>query len=294
MQIFNMAGGGGSGEALLVNAPAGATVTATDGSITLTKIADSTGRVIFNRLAFGTWTISITDGDNTDSKEIEIMPYYKAGLSFFKATIHITYPAGIVCTVTDGTTTLLAPDTTGTWDCIVPNAGTWTAKLKTGLSETVTLTISGEEATINKWYVFKNGDLRTDLTGGWTIVKKKSPSAALDDNKFRVSISDGTGQPAALITTNNALDLTGFKTLYASANMTKSLASSLSKLYLGVSTTQRTGADASSQMQISASGTGIKSMAYDISSLGDAMVSLYPFFNVYHCSGELYTMWLEG
>lgn len=294
MQIFNMAGGGGSGEALLVNAPAGATVTATDGTKTLTKIADSTGRVIFNRLTFGTWTISITDGDNTDSKEIEIMPYYQAGLSFFKATIHITYPAGIVCTVTDGTTTLLAPDTSGTWDCIVPNAGTWTAKLKTGLAETVTLAINGEEASINKWYVFKNGDLRTDLTGGWTIVKKKSPTAAFDDNKFHASTSTTTNQPAALITTNNALDLTGFKTLCASANMTDSLDSSVSRLYLGVSTSKRTSASSSSNMQTSASGSGIKSMSYDISSLGDAMASLYPFFNIYCCKGELYTVWLEG
>lgn len=293
MQIFNMAGGGGSGEALLVNAPAGASVTATDGSRTLTKIADSAGRVIFNKLAFGTWTISITDGDNTDSKEIEIMPYYKAGLSFFKATIHITYPAGIVCTVTDGTTTLIAPDTTGTWDCIVPNAGTWTAKLKTGLEETVTLTISGEEATINKWYVFKNGDQCTNITGGWAIAKKKSPNAAFDDNKFIARMS-ATDQPAALITTNNALNLTGFKTLCASANMTTSHNSTVSQLILGVSTSKRGNASATSQLQTAAKGTGMKNMVYDISGLGDAMASLYPFFNVYCCHGELYTMWLEG
>lgn len=293
MQIINATGGGGSGEALLVNAPAGASVTATDGSRTLTKIADSAGRVIFNKLAFGTWTISITDGDNTDSKEIEIMPYYKAGLSFFKATIHITYPAGIVCTVTDGTTTLVAPDTTGIWNCIVPNAGTWTAKLKTGLEETVTLTISGEEATINKWYVFKNGDLRTNLTGGWTIVKKRSPNAAFEDNKFH-ALMESTNQPAALITTNNALNLTGFKTLCASANMTKSHNSTVSQLTLGVSTSKRDTAENSSQMQIVAKGTGMKNMAYDISGLGDAIASLYLFFNIYCCNGELYSMWLEG
>lgn len=293
MQIINATGGGGSGEALLVNAPAGASVTATDGSRTLTKIADSAGRVIFNKLAFGTWTISITDGDNTDSKKIEIMPYYKSGLSFFKATIHITYPDGIVCTVTDGTTTLVAPDTTGIWNCIVPNAGTWTAKLKTGLEETVTLTISGEEATINKWYVLKNGDLRTNLTGGWTIVKKKSPSAAFDDNKFHASMNT-TDQPAALITTNNALNLTGFKTLYASVNMTKSTNSTLSHLILGVSTSKRTTAELSNQLQTAEKGAGMKHMAYDISGLGDAKASLYPFFNVYCCHGEIYAMWLEG
>lgn len=294
MQIINATGGGGSGEALLVNAPAGASVTATDGSRTLTKIADSAGRVIFNKLAFGTWAISITDGDNTDSKEIEIMPYYKAGLSFFKATIHITYPAGIVCTVTDGTTTLIAPDTTGTWDCVVPNAGTWTAKLKTGLEETVTLTISGEEATINKWYVFKNGDHRINITGGWEIVKKRSPHAAFDDNKFYSSIPNTTNQPAALITTNNALNLTGFKTLCASANMTKSLNSSFSQLIFGVSASKRTDADMSGQMQTVAKGVGMKNMTYDISGLGEVMASLYLFFNIYCCNGELYSMWLEG
>lgn len=211
MQIFNMAGGGGSGEALLVSAPAGATVTASNGSRTLSKVADSTGRVIFNRLTFGTWTISITDGDNTDSKEIEIMPYYKAGLSFFKATIHITYPAGIVCTVTDGTTTLLAPDTTGTWDCAVPNAGTWTVALSNGLSESVAVT-NGDNVTINKWYLYKNGDKRTNVTGGWEQANAANGIITFNDTNIYLGYK-GTNSRYMSIYSANKINVIGVANL---------------------------------------------------------------------------------
>ena len=76
--------------------------------------------------------------------------------------------------------------------------------------------------------------------------------------------------------------------------MTRSLNATLSQLILGVSTSKRNNANISSQMQTAERGDGMKHMAYDISSLGDAMASLYLFFNIYCCCGELYAMWLEG
>ena len=60
--------------------------------------------------------------------------YYNNGqwVALFAATIHVTYPAGSTCTATDGVTTIPAPDSSGTWDCIVSNTGTWTVTIANG------------------------------------------------------------------------------------------------------------------------------------------------------------------
>lgn len=149
-------GGGGTGCTLTVTAPVGATVTISkDGKSKPSKVA-TTGTVVFKGLETGTWTITITDGTETASKTVEIRADYQAEITFFSATINITYPAGLTCTATDGVTTLTAPDTSGTWACVVPNAGPWTVALSNGLTETVTVADQGG-ATIDKWYLLKNG-----------------------------------------------------------------------------------------------------------------------------------------
>lgn len=52
---------------------------------------------------------------------------YKDGqwIDLFTATLNITYPAGSICECTDGVITYTAPDTSGIWELIVPNQGTW-------------------------------------------------------------------------------------------------------------------------------------------------------------------------
>ena len=95
-------------------------------------------------------------------------------ITFFSATINVTYPAGSTCTATDGTTTLTAPDTSGTWVCVVPNVGTWTVSCTDGTqtaSTTVSITIDGQSANVKLAYdlrLFDNGDECVSVTGGWT------------------------------------------------------------------------------------------------------------------------------
>lgn len=63
------------------------------------------------------------------------------------AFIIVTYPAGSICTASDGTTTLTAPDTSGSWVCNVPNAGTWTVSCTDGTdtaSANVSITTEGQ------------------------------------------------------------------------------------------------------------------------------------------------------
>lgn len=86
----------------------------------------------------------------------------------FNATINITYPAGSTCTATDGKTTLTAPNTSGTWACAVPNAGTW--KIVSGNYRRFLTIADGDNKTadVTKLFLFDNGDYCNNVTGGWT------------------------------------------------------------------------------------------------------------------------------
>ena len=165
--LYGFGGGGGTGAALTVNAPAGATVTVSKDGKTKTRTAGADGVSVFKGLATGDWTLSITDGEQTAQKTVTITADYSAAITFFAATIHITYPAGSICTATDGVTTITAPDTSGTWDCVVPNAGTWTVSLDSSFESTVEITQNGEKKTIDKWYLYNRGDQCTKASGGW-------------------------------------------------------------------------------------------------------------------------------
>lgn len=83
--------------------------------------------------------------------------------SVFSATMNITYPAGSTCTATNGVTTITAPNTSGTWACIVPNAGDWTITITNGYatrSKNVSITTNGQSVSVSLGYteyVIKNG-----------------------------------------------------------------------------------------------------------------------------------------
>lgn len=157
------AGGGGSGCTLTITAPAGAAITVTNkaGKVK-SKTVGANGLVVFRGLTEGIWTITITNGTDTATKTVEIKADYQAEITFFSATINITYPAGLTCTATDGVTTLNAPDTSGTWACEVPNAGTWSITAGDWSAE-ADMTTSGQTETVRvaRWIV-KNG-VPTDI-----------------------------------------------------------------------------------------------------------------------------------
>lgn len=199
------------GGTLTVTAPAGSTVTVSKDGKTLTRVAGADGIVIFRGLETGTWNLSITDGTQTASKTVEIVADYATSITFFAATINITYPAGSTCTATDGTTTLTAPDTSGTWACVVPNAGTWTISLDSGFAETVSITENGQTVAIDKWYLYDSGDERTHVTGGWEA-KRYATLTKNADSLYGVSTESGSPSRGA-IATSVPVDLTNFKTL---------------------------------------------------------------------------------
>lgn len=179
--LYGFGGGtGGTGASLTVTAPAGATVTVSKDGKSKTKVADDSGVAVFKGLSTGEWTVTITDGEQEAQKTVTITADYAAAITFFSATIHVIYPAGSTCTATDGVTTLPASDDSGTWDFVVPNAGTWTVSLDSGFSEQVEVTEQDATYTVDKWHLYHSGNTYDAVTGGW---ESNSNFKALDDVK---------------------------------------------------------------------------------------------------------------
>lgn len=219
-------GGGGSGCILTITAPANVTVTVSKDGKTKTKNSGTSGVVVFKGLASGTWTLTITDGSQTSSKPVVVTADYSTVIAFFAATINITYPAGSTCTCSDGTTTISAPDTSGTWTCIVPNAGTWTAAATDGVestSESVSITTDGQIVAIELSYLlwlYKSGNTYNAVTGGWSVAKHPSTGGSFDgvltlnaDSMLLSTEVFGGNIAYANAFTNNSIDLTGVNTL---------------------------------------------------------------------------------
>lgn len=111
------------------------------------------------------------------------------------AFIIATYPAGSTCTATDGATTLTAPDTSGSWVCKVPNAGTWTVTVTDGTdtaSTAVTITTEGQSESVAlsyALYLFKSDGAYSGTweakpwwaSGGASGVSKVAPTFSASD-----------------------------------------------------------------------------------------------------------------
>ena len=211
--LYGFGGGGGTGAALTVNAPAGCTVTVSKDGKTKTKVAGTDGVAVFKGLATGQWTVTISDGEQTAQKAVTITADYSTAITFFAATIHVTYPAGSTCTATDGVTTLTAPDTSGTWACVVPNAGTWTITLDRGYSEKIEVAESSEY-TVNKWHLYNSGDQCIDITGGWKSIPTGSGKDWEYNNDCMYYSQGNTGGAGSSTNTIRDIDFSGFNTAY--------------------------------------------------------------------------------
>ena len=223
---LDVTGGGGAGGNLKVIALAGVAVTVTKGSKVKQKVADAAGVAMFTGLETGTWTVTLPADVSPPTRTVDIDVDYVVVIAYFSATINITYPSGSTCTCSDGTTTLSAPDTSGTWACIVPNAGTWTAAATDGVentSESVSITTDGQIAAIELSYLlwlYKSGNTYNAVTGGWSVAEHASTGGSFDsvltlnDDSMLLSTEVFGGSVAyANAFTNNSIDLTGVNTL---------------------------------------------------------------------------------
>ena len=191
--LYGFGASGGTGGTLTVTAPANVTVTVSKDGKTKTKNSGTSGVVVFKGLASGTWTVTITGDGKTAQKNVVVTTDYSTVIAFFAATINITYPAGSTCTCSDGTTTLSAPDTSGTWVCTVPNAGKWTVSSTDGdksKSADVVITTDGQTESVTLLYIthlFNNGDTCDAITGGWGTGSTSAGSASISGQQIRIA-----------------------------------------------------------------------------------------------------------
>lgn len=251
--------GGGSGGTLTVTAPANVTVTVSKDGKTKTKNSGTSGVVVFKGLASGTWTVTITGDGKTAQKNVVVTTDYSTVIAFFAATINITYPAGSTCTCSDGTTTISAPDTSGTWACIVPNAGTWTVTSTSGTetdSKAVTITTDGQSTSVELSYalfLFKPNAPSDIIAGEWEM---PANSAVTAEAELTVkSVNNYNGNRIISARTKGQIDLTEYSTLQATCKASGGSDTKL-EVYSG-----------SSVVASTAIGTDLTTVTVDISAL---------------------------
>ena len=245
---------------------------------TKTKNSGTTGVVVFKGLSSGTWTLKITGGSQTSSKPVVITADYSTVIAFFAATINITYPAGSTCTCSDGTTALSAPDTSGTWACIVPNAGSWTVTATDGNDSTnksVSITADGQTENVVLSYTLvlyeKNGET---VDWSYKAYDYSVPSVNMTLDTLQSQYGEGNARRPTLYTTVKR-DISSYDTLYGSFDMTGS-----GILYLGIlSSPPATGCNSVEKVGFAsyASGNGGKvDLTLDISSFtGEYYIAVY-------------------
>lgn len=251
--------GGGSGCILTITAVASETVTISKNGKSKSKTADSKGVAVFRGLDTGKWTITIVRGGVPITRVVTVTADYSVAIPLFAATINITYPAGSTCTCSDGTTTLSAPDTSGTWACIVPNAGTWTVTSTSGTetdSKAVTITTDGQSTSVELSYalfLFKPNAPSDIIAGEWEMPANSTVTAEAELTVK--SVNNYNGGRTISARTKGQIDLTEYSTLQATCKASGGSDTKL-EVYSGSSTV------ASSTI-----GTSLTTVTVDISAL---------------------------
>lgn len=251
--------GGGSGCILTITAVASETVTISKNGKSKSKTADSKGVAVFRGLDTGKWTITIVRGGVPITRVVAVTADYSVAIPLFAATINITYPAGSTCTCTDGVTTLTAPDTSGTWACIVPNAGTWTVTSTSGTetdSKAVTITTDGQSTSVELSYalfLFKPNAPSDIIAGEWEMPWNSTVTA---EAELAVkSVNNYNGGRLISVRTKGQIDLTEYSTLQATCKASGGSDTKL-EVYSG-----------SSVVASAAIGTSLTTVTVDISAL---------------------------
>ena len=129
------------------------------------------------------------------------------------AIISVTYPAGSVCTCTDGTKTLKLKDTSGQGIFLIPYAATWTVSCTDGTStasKAVSITTDSQSESVTLMYylaILENGVLST-LTGG---IDGLNDQTSFTGGKI---VSVRKSSEGNYFTTKNAITVTDYSTLY--------------------------------------------------------------------------------
>ena len=174
---------------IVVTTSAGATVTATNGSKTISGTADSTGVCTLTVPEPGTWSVSATLGGQTsDTKNVSITDSYAVALTFFSATITVNVDSGASVTLKKGGTTIATKTSNGTAVFTVTETGEYTVtatkngQTTSGSANVVSgttsysLTLSFISSTLNdnEWSVIKSVSDAGQGENYWSIGDRKA------------------------------------------------------------------------------------------------------------------------
>ena len=154
------------------------------------------GTATFTNLSNGVWTITMSDETDSVSKDLNITTEYDITLSYFTATIAVTYPVGSTCTVlkTGETEPTSAPDTSGIWNCIVFSKGEYTFTCTNGTdttSEAVNAETNGQSATLILRYAKIYG-IKRNINLASTIWERTDDSLNADGTEKKAEATNGT------------------------------------------------------------------------------------------------------
>lgn len=149
------------------------------------------------------------------------------------AIITVTYPAGSICTCTNGTVTLTAGSTSGIWAFGVPVGGEWTIECHdTAADERAEYKIEVEQygiytCVLSYWNgeLYDVGNQYEKVTGGWTA-RKQGASAVFEIREDGMYIK-GASSNACNGATVNPIDITDWNyiTFYSKAGVSFSAGS---------------------------------------------------------------------
>ena len=143
------------------------------------------------------------------------------------AFILVTYPAGSTCTASNGTTTLTAGDTSGSWVFKIPTPAstpeTWTVTSTDGgdtASTTVSISSEGQSESVElsyNYYVITNGVIGAVGFSTRTRSDKAATTSAGTGYYQIQATGNGVG-----VGTNSAVDITTYSTLKIEFDCTSS------------------------------------------------------------------------
>lgn len=195
------------------------------------------------------------------------------------AFIFATYPAGSVCTCTDGSRTFKLKDTSGYGEFYPPYAGTWTVTATDGTetaSETVEITAEGQSVSVELSYgvfFYNKGDECSSITGGWIKGTSSIGMGSFAKNAESMSIVT-SGSTCMIIGTNKTVDMTPYKTLEIIFNKA-TVGSGVSKCQFGL----HSNLSSDTVFGASVSVTGTKAIV-DVTSVNAAhKIALYCGYN---------------
>ena len=166
-------GAAGTSLSLVVTVKAGAAVTATKGSRTVTGTASSSGSCTLKLPEAGTWTVKATlSGQTSDVKTVSVVDSYAVSLTFFSATINVTVPSGATVTLKKGGSTLQTKTSTGTVAFTVTETGTYTVEAtQNGQSTSGTVNVVSGTTSYSLTLAFVSSTLNSN---SWATIRSVS------------------------------------------------------------------------------------------------------------------------